>query len=296
MAKTRKRKQTHWFTLALNVKNSVIPSILNQVIFSGLFAVFISVAYLWFKLPVNQPSFAAIIPSVVLGLLLVFRTNTAYERFWEGRKLWSILASQSLNVSRQIWAGAGELEPEERAKRASILRLIIAFTFASKLALRLEPVNGELEELMPSSQYYHLKTSSNPPLQIILWMGDYLRHQLDQKKIQAPEMIPMQMSINLLVDSLEGCQRIAHTPIPLAYAVHLKQLLLLFCLLLPFQLVGQMGWLTIPIVTLVSFTLFGIEEIGIEIENPFGYDANDLPLDEICTTLKRDIEFILTSS
>jgi putative membrane protein len=81
---------------------------------------------------------------------------------------------------------------------------------------------------------------------------------------------------------------------PLAYAIHLKQLLLLYCLLIPFQFVKDLEFWTGPIVAVISFTLFGIEAIGIEIENPFGYDANDLPLDAICATMKRNIEDLIS--
>lgn len=98
-----------------------------------------------------------------------------------------------------------------------------------------------------------------------------------------------------LVNSLGGCERILKTPMPLAYSIHLKQLLLLYCLALPFQMVASVGWATPLLVGLISFAVFGIEEIGIEIENPFGNDANDLPLDAICRTMVQNIEELLTT-
>jgi putative membrane protein len=128
MVKTR--EQQHWLSLVFRLKGSVIPGILNQVILYGAFGVLISIAYLVFKLPVNQPGFSIVIPSVVLGLLLVFRTNTAYERFWEGRKLWATIVTQSLNVGRQIWSGAQEIEPDDREKKIAVLRLLVAFAVA----------------------------------------------------------------------------------------------------------------------------------------------------------------------
>jgi putative membrane protein len=97
-----------------------------------------------------------------------------------------------------------------------------------------------------------------------------------------------------MVDVLGGCERILKTPIPPAYSIHLKQLLLIYCLTLPFQIVSQLQWWTAPIVCLVSFAVFGIEEIGIEIENPFGDDLNDLPLDNICRTMKINIEDLIS--
>lgn len=284
-----------WFRSAFMLKGSVIPAILNRVIGCGLFGVLISVAH-YFGLHVSHPIFGTVIPSIVLGLLLVFRTNTAYERFWEGRKLWGGLVNNTRNLARQIWVDIAEIEPEDRAKKISALRLLVAFAVATKLHLRSEPVNTELEGLMSSSQYFKLKTMNNPPLEVAFWIGDYLQQQSNRQTLNAYQLPTLQGLLNNLVDILGGCERILKTPIPLAYAIHLKQLLLLYCLLLPFQMVAQLGWWTGPMVALVSFTLFGIEEIGIEIENPFGYDANDLPLDAICATMRRNIEDLITLS
>ncbi len=283
----------HWFRLALRLKGSVIPSILSRVLGCGLFGVFISLVYS-FKLPVSQPIFGTVIPSIVLGLLLVFRTNTAYERFWEGRKLWGGLVNNTRNLARQIWVDIAEVKPEDRTKKISALRLLVAFAVATKLHLRSEPVNTELEGLLSSSQYFKLKTMNHPPLEIAFWIGDYLQQQSQRQTLNPYQLPTLQGLLNNLVDILGGCERILKTPIPLAYAIHLKQLLLLYCLLLPFQFVAQLGWWTGPMVALVSFTLFGIEEIGIEIENPFGYDTNDLPLDAICATMRRNIEDLIT--
>jgi Predicted membrane protein len=99
-----------------------------------------------------------------------------------------------------------------------------------------------------------------------------------------------------MVDSLGICERIQRTPIPLAYAIHLKQLLLIYCLSLPFQIVAKMGWYTAPLTALISFTLLGIEEIGNQIEDPFGNDPNDLPLDMLCNVMIRNIDDMIRLS
>ncbi|MFB8789019.1 MAG: bestrophin family ion channel [Potamolinea sp.] len=287
------REKLHWFSLALKLKGSVIPAILYRVVLCGLFGVVISVAY-YLKLPVSQKAFGTVIPSIVLGLLLVFRTNTAYDRFWEGRRLWGGIVINSLNLARQIWLAVPAVEPEERARKISVLRLVVAFAVATKLHLRGESLNAELEELMSSSEYFNLKTANSPPLKIAFLIGDYFQHQYNLKNLNPNQLSGLHGLLNTMVESFIGCDRILRTPMPLAYAIHLKQLLLLFCVLLPFQLVADVGWLTGLTVALVSFTLFGIEEIGIEIENPFGYDANDLPLDAICTNLRRNVDDLMT--
>ena len=286
-------EKIHWIRAALILKGSVIPAVLNRVIWCGFFGFLVSIAH-YFKLPVSHQVLGTVIPSIVLGLLLVFRTNTAYERFWEGRKLWGNLVNNTRNLARLIWVSVAEIEPEDRDKKIAALRLLVAFAVATKLHLRGESVNSELEKLMSQDRYFKLKTMNNPPLEIAFWIGDYLQEQAHLQTLNIYQLPTLQGLINNLVDNLGGCERILKTPIPLAYAIHLKQLLLLYCLLLPFQLVDALGWWTGVIISLVSFTLFGIEAIGIEIENPFGYDANDLPLDAICQTMKLNVEDLIT--
>ena len=279
----------HWFRVALQIRGSVIPAIFNRVLYCGLFGVFISLLN-YFKLPVSQPILESVIPSIVLGLLLVFRTNTAYDRYWEGRKCWGSLVNNVRNLSRQIWINIEENLAEDKQQKILNLHLSVAFAVAAKLHLRGEPINRELEELMGVSKYFKLRTMNNTPLEIAFWIGDYLQQQYKKDLLNIHHLVAMQELLNKMINDLGGCERILKTPIPLAYAIHLKQLLLLYCLLLPFQLVSTLGLWTGAIVSLISFTLLGIEEIGIEIENPFGYDANDLPLDAICNTMLRNIE------
>jgi predicted membrane chloride channel (bestrophin family) len=101
-------------------------------------------------------------------------------------------------------------------------------------------------------------------------------------------------SVTSLVDILTNLDRILTTKTPLAYAIHLKQILLLYTIFLPMQIMDGLGWFTIPTIAIAVFTLFGIENIGLEIENPFGYDANDLPLDKFCQTLHREIDILIS--
>jgi len=247
-----------------------------------------------YGLAISLPSLSSFIPSIVLGLLLVFRTNTAYERFWEGRKLWGIVTNTTRNLARQIWVSVEESEPQDRDRKIATLRLLVGFAIATKLHLRSEPVNQQLEELMNPDQYHKLKGMNNPPLEVAFWISDYLQYQYECNCLNNYQLTALQTLINELVDCLGGCKRILKTPIPLAYAIHLKQLLLLYCLSLPWQMVANFGWFTGLVVVIVSFTLLGVEEIGVEIENPFGYDANDLPLDTICANMRRNIEDLIS--
>jgi ion channel-forming bestrophin family protein len=286
-------EQKNWFKIAFRVQGSVIPTITSRVLWCGAFGLFISVLS-FYQIPLGAKALGGVVPSIVLGLLLVFRTNTAYERFWEGRKAWGTIVNNIRNLSRLIWVAVAEMDPIHRYEKEEILKLLVAFAIATKLHLRSQPVDNQLSEFVSPLQFSKLEIMSNPPLEIVFWISDYLQAKQEQGQINPYQMNELQSILNGLVDMLGACERILRTPIPLAYAIHLKQLLLIYCLLLPFQVVDELRWWTAPVVALVSFTLFGIEAIGVEIENPFGTDPNDLPLDTICNTVHKNIEDLIS--
>lgn len=284
--------QRDWFQLAFRLRGSVVPAVLPRTLLCGTVGFVVSFLYardVPIALAINH-----FIPDLVLGLLLVFRTNTAYERYWEGRKLWGGLVNSTRNMARQIWIVVLAREPRDRDQKVAMLRLLVAFAVAVKLHLRREKLNDELRSLMPPEQFSRLIGMNNPPLEIAFWIGDYLQLQHQRDRLNLYQLTAMQQTLNEMVDILGGCERILKTPIPLAYAIHLKQLLLIYCLTLPSQVVSTVGWWAGPLVILISFALFGVEEIGVEIEDPFGCDSNDLPLDDICKTMLRNIEDLIS--
>jgi ion channel-forming bestrophin family protein len=283
-----------WLKHTFKLQGSIIPAVMPRTLFCGGFGVLISFLYAkgWIQ---AWPILGNVVPSIVLGLLLVFRTNTAYDRFWEGRKAWGMLVNTVRNLTRRIWVFVEESEPGDRHHKQEALYLILAFAIATKLHLRQEPLNEEVLALVGNSPST-LQEAPNAPLKIAFWVEDYLQQQYQLKRVDFYQVTTMNALLDKLVDSLGTCERILKTPIPMAYAIHLKQLLLIYCLLLPLQLTGEIGYWTGPIVALVSFTLFGIEEIGIEIENPFGRDHNDLPLDAITQTMRQNLEHLITQT
>ncbi|MCG5061446.1 MAG: hypothetical protein KA714_26630 [Limnoraphis sp. WC205] len=284
----------NWFQVAFRVSGSVIPAILPRVLFCTLFGVLLSIVHiLGFSLQTRALD-NFILPDLVLGLLLVFRTNTAYDRFWEGRKSWGTLVNTVRNFARQIWVTIAEKNPSDTQEKIATLRLLVAFAFAMKLHLRGEKPNHEIADLVSPEQYSILQCMNHPPLEIALWIGDYLQRQYDRNCLNTYQLTAMFKLLDAMVDVLGSCERIIKTPMPLAYNIHLKQILLIYCLILPLQLADDLLWYTGIVVGIMSFTLFGIEEIGREIENPFGYDQNDLQLDSICKTMKRNIEDMIS--
>ena len=204
-------------------------------------------------------------PSIVIGLLLVFRTNTAYERFWEGRKAWGTLINTVRNLSRSIWIVIQEQETTDRQEKIVVLRLLVAFAIATKLHLRSENLDPEIADLLPKGYYEKLQTMNNPPLEIAFWIGNYLQQQYEKDCINPYQLSAMLKLLDNMVDVLGICERILKTPIPLAYIIHLRQLIFLYCFTATFELIKSLGWITPFFVGVIAFTVFGIEEIGVEI-------------------------------
>ena len=278
-----------WLKETFKIQGSVFLGVLERSLFCGLFGFFISLLY-YFKLPVSQPILGSVIPSIVLGLLLVFRTNTAYERFWEGRRLWGGTVNTIRNLAWQISVAIEEVESGDRERKITALRLLPALAISKKLYLRSEPASDELKPWVSPSQYKILQNIKNMPLEISRFLGDYLQQEYKRGLLTNYQLASLHRLINLFMENVGGCERILKTPIPAAYVIHLNQLVLIYCLILPFDFVKDLGWWTGIFVAIVSFSLFGIEQIGVEIENPFGYDYNDLPLDQICRNIEKNIE------
>jgi ion channel-forming bestrophin family protein len=279
----------NWFRSALQIKGSILPSILPRVLLFGGFGVLVTILY-HIPLPFNFNVLGNLTDNVacnlVLGLLLVFRTNTAYERFWEGRKAWGLLVVNLRNLAREIQIGI-----EADADKKQSLQLLVVFAIATKLHLRHQPLADELNDFIAPEAIAQLNQLRNPPLEVIRWIGDYIQRKYRSRSIEdINQCWVMNQSLNEVTSGLTSCERILSTPIPVAYAIYLKTLLLVYCFFLPFGLVERMNWGTGFVVAIVSFILLGVEEIANEIEDPFGTDPNDLPLDEICQTILSNVE------
>jgi ion channel-forming bestrophin family protein len=283
-------QSSNWFRTALQIEGSIFPAVLPRVLFFGGFGVAVSLLH-HTPLPFDFKTLGDLTNNVacnlVLGLLLVFRTNTAYDRFWEGRKAWGALVVNLRNLSREIQIGISA-EPDEKKQ---VLQLLVAFALATKFHLRHQAIENELDPFMTPDAIAKLNAVKNPPLEVIRLLGDYLQHSYRHKQMEdTNQRWVMNQLLNKITSGLTSCERILSTPIPVAYSIYLKSLLLVYCIFLPFALVDQLEEWTGFVVAIVSFILLGVEEIANEIEDPFGTDPNDLPLDQICDTILSNVE------
>ncbi len=228
-----------------------------------------------------SPTFHTVL-GLVIGLLLVFRTNTAYDRWWEGRKHLGAL----VNTCRHFTMKAkGYLENNE------ILALIKYFPYILKEHLRDENFI-EIDNIFSSSFSQKLTAAKHKPNLLLTRMSQIVLDAYKSKTISGEQLIILENEIEKLSNILGACERIKNTPIPFGYSIHLKRILLIYLITLPFGFIQDMSWWCIPLMMMVFFTMIGIELIGEEIEDPFGTDVNDLPVDDLQVKIENNLEEI----
>ncbi len=278
-----------WTSHLFDIEGSLVREILGRVSLTVLCATVVTIVHETQVIPgvvLEIPETAHSFIGAALGLLLVFRTNASYDRFWEGRKLWGGIVNETRNIIRQgsVWLR------HEPLRLKSLILWTTCFPHACRGRLRGAVELGPGATELPPSEIVEVTAAGHTPLAVARKMTAILEDARRDGKLHDYAAVTADQNVQLLIDYIGACERIHATPIPFAYAVHLRRALLMYCGTLPIALAGRWGWATIPATLLISYILFGIEEIGVEIEDPFGTDENDLPLDSICekidTTLR----------
>ncbi len=223
-----------------------------------------------------------------LSMLLVFRTNTAYDRWWEGRKLWGALVNNSRNL-------ALKLVPMLRANEAEKAFFASAIpTFAVQLATHLRSAASKFElDERPHPEIPDFDTARHVPAQAAgLVIGRiYELHRAGA--ITHEELLLMNGEMSSFMDICGACERIRNTPIPYSYSAFIKKFIFVYVITLPFGFSFTLGYWSIPVVALIFYILASLELIAEEIEEPFGSDQNDLPMDRLCKTIEKTVREIL---
>ncbi|WP_247215924.1 bestrophin family ion channel [Synechococcus sp. C9] len=285
----------HWFRLAVQLRGSVLPRIAPRIVlFMGYSALIVFSRQMGWKLPISilGELTSNVAYNLVLGLLLVFRTNNSYDRYWEGRKAWGQIVISLRNLARTMQVSIPVQNEQEWQQKKRAFQLLIAFPIAVKLHLRENPDNQELTDFLTPAERATLDQVPNRPIYITLWLQDYFQKQVAHQRLDSNRAWELDDSVNQLIQGLATCERIVSTPLPMAYVIYLKQLILVYCLALPWGLKPELGWAMVLIVGVVAFILMGVEELAREIENPFGLDVNDLPLEDLCTMIRRSVNMI----
>lgn len=279
-----------WFTFIFKFHKAdtfraLLPLIISIAIYCGVIA-YLEIEY--FKLAetshVKNITIMHSMLGFVISLLLVFRTNTAYDRWWEGRKQWGALVNNCRNLAVKL---SGILETKE--DKLFFRKTIPYYAYALNLHLKDEQISQELFEEFN----INVEHKKHKPNQIVKLLFKKLNELKKQGKISDEQLLILNPEITALLDICGACERIKNTPIPFSYSVFLKKFIFFYVMTLPFGYVFSLGYYTIPVVIFIFYVLASLELIAEEIEDPFGNDENDLPTERIAENIKKNIEEIL---
>lgn len=214
--------------------------------------------------------------SATLSLLLVFRTNASYDRYWEARKIWGGLLNRTRDLARQSeWI-------EDEQFRAKFVRYIVAFMRSLKVHIRPgEDLKAELSHLLDRDDLAQTLVADNRPMHII----QVLTEMVKQANLSEVRVNTMDSNLTFFQDTLGDCERLVRCPIPRSYTRHTSRFIILYLSLLPLCLYKDFGAWMIPTIFIISYAMLGIEEIGVRIEEPF----SRLNLEAICNTCETNL-------
>jgi putative membrane protein len=275
-----------WVEVLWQMKGSVIPRLVPRILVTSGIGFIASLLYSRFGF--RLPDSAHTLLGVALGLLLVFRTNASYDRYWEGRKLLGGMVNRSRNLVRQSVSYIEGQDDASKEARRELQRLTTVFFALLRQYLRKERDLESLGVPITPEERAALEPIRVRPNLAVHWLSAALQSNLKAGRISEDRLRILDENITQLIELWGGAERILKTPIPFAYAQHIKGFLTLFCFTVPFALVESMKYFTPIAAALIAYGMFGIDEIGVEIEDPFGDDPNDLPLTAISETIQND--------
>lgn len=285
--------RTFWHE-AIALHGSVTPRIIPYVFAFGVYAAALCGAASWIERTWHRHIGLEVAPyevagaGAVLGLLLVFRTNAGYDRWWEARKLWGGIVNQSRNLA----ISALSYGPVGDGWTDNFVRWTATFAHVARTSLRGEPVPPEVVALIGPSGAEQIGAASHRPSFVARRLGSFLRDARDRSQLDGFAFQQLDQERASLIDHIGACERILKTPLAKVYSIKIRRFIAIFLMTLPLTLLHRTNsdWL-VPIITmLVAYPLISLDQIGIELQNPFSAsNLSHLPLDDITNTVESNL-------
>jgi ion channel-forming bestrophin family protein len=279
-----------WVTIFQNYGKHVVRTLRPALIFMFSYSTALYLLVHWQDWHFISTLVMHQLMGIVLGLFLVFRTNTAYERWWEGRKLWGSMVNNTRNLAFKVRSFLpGD---EHKDDRIWFSQMIPNLPMSLKEHLRDKHRHDQLE-IKDDFIIAEISHTKHIPNELSAMMYERMAKLYKSGKISGEQMMVMDRELKEFSDIIGACERIKNTPIPFSYSMYIKKFIFVYLFTLPIGLVGEEGLITIPIVVLITYILLGVELIAEEIEDPFGKDINDLPTDGLSAKIKENVREIL---
>lgn len=281
-----KQEDPNFLVNALTYHGSVTPKVLKNVLYFFIYASFITLIdyyHPWLHFPIEPFEYAGL----VMGLILVFRMNAGHDRWWEARKIWGDVVNKSRNLGIILNNYTSDLKKEQFIE---IIRWVAVTPGIMKQVLRRDIHFENIQSLLSEKHYHNLSSCQHPVLYVIDQISASINQMRKQSQIDSFAFLKAEEQVISLIDSQGACERILNTPMPLVMAIKARRFLLFFLLLLPFGLTNDSGVFSPFITALVAYTLLALDQIGIELQNPFSEESlSHLPLNDICETIQNNV-------
>jgi putative membrane protein len=267
-------------------QGSVTPYVLGRVLIFGLISWLV-----WFVAhTLNLHTGLAVAPyeiiGVVLALLLVMRTNSGYDRWYEARKQWGGIVNQSRNLALV----GTTLGPKDREWQREFVRWTAAFAHICRHSLRNEREVQDITHLVGEPEVRRIQDAVHMPSYVAARLALMLRQAVQRGEMDHFAFLRAETERSLLIDYVGACERILKTPLAHVFSIKIRRFLFIYLLALPLAIVDKTGWLTPFVTVLVAYPLLSLDQIGIELQNPFAVTRlSHLPLDEICRTIENNV-------
>lgn len=282
--------------LFLALRGSILPRIWRVLLVNFLVAVGVTLSHgAFFQHKVTLTAIPFTLIGLPLAIFLGFRNTAAYDRFWEGRKLWGDLVVRSQNLARQCLGLIADATPDQAGPapagledvRVRMISRAIAYAYALRNRLRGTSADAGLApSWLRPPELAELRRSTNAPAALMMRMGEDLGLCVRQGRLDPCLAAGIDGTLSGMAADAVACDRIRTTPIPFSYTLLLHRTAYLYCFLLPFGLVDTIGFVTPIVVAIVAYTFFGLDALGDELEEPFGTSPNNLALDALCRTIE----------
>ena len=280
------RPRPHGWQLLYILRGSIVKAIAPKVL--AILILSIAVAAVVELAPPTGIERVSVTPFTLLGLVLSiflsFRNSACYERWWEGRKLWGQLVYESRSLARQV----NLLLADDTGRRRRIAYLTTAFAHALAGRLRGRIVALMALPWLDKRQREQLGQRENVPDALLSMIAAELAQALRAGDLDPILYTQLEERLHAMSSIQAGCERILTTPLPFAYTLLLHRCAWMFCVLLPFGLASSLGWGTPVLSAGLAYAFFGLDQLGEEMEDPFGLEPNDLPLDALVRTIEID--------
>ncbi len=277
----------------------VFGKIKYELIVITLYASLIAVLYSNYHISsINIPIAVPAILGTVISLLLGFRSNQAYDRWWEARHIWGAIVNDSRTLGRQImnFTHDGYDNDGVTAFRDRMMRRQIAWTYTLAKHLREQRSGNIIEKYLDAEDQEYVRSVDNAPTAILELMGRDLKIALEEGWINRFQQIEIDRTLTRLCEAMGKCERIKNTVFPATYSLYIHLSLLLFIALLPFGVIEYFGLLEVPLVVAISACFLLIEKMAIHLQDPFENKPTDTPMTAIAKNIEKNLQQLYSLS